>query len=152
MTNWQDNLKNLFDQKEEKTKETQQKISQAEKEFAEFIKIVARPALEEVAEELKKYKRTAEIFDSGSNYVSITVKKESEHGFSEEEFSYAIKLSRGAQRAYPTPETRFQDKDGKSYRAEGFIRSGGQDYTAKDITKEEIINHFLQEYHSHLDF
>lgn len=142
----------MFTDKKKEEGVKQQKISEIKDQFAEFIKTTARLALEEVSEELKKYERVAEVFDNGFDYVSITVKKKDKQGFMEEEFQYAIKLPRDAQRAHPIPEIHFRDKDRQFYRTEGFIRSGGQDYTVKDITKEEIVNHFVNEYKLHISF
>jgi hypothetical protein len=50
------------------------------------------------------------------------------------------------------PETTSRDPSGgKRYRAQGYFRSGSQDYGSDLITKEEIIKNFMNDYTMHLD-
>ena len=152
MNTWQNNLKNMFDEKEEKESEKKERTKDSEIQFAEFIIQTVRPAFEELSIQLKRHKRTTGIFDNNRNYASITVQKMSESGITEEEFQYVIRLPLDAEQAYPITETHIRDKkDGKTYVVQGSLRSGEQDYTTKDITKDDIIQHFLQQYEMYMN-
>lgn len=151
MNAWQDKLTNAFDKKEKEEDEKQFKITEAKSQFAEFIKSTVRPAFEEVSAELRKHERITEINDNGVDYISITIKKGGVSGITEEELKYAITLPYDSKWAHPVPEIHFRDKkSGQFYRAEGHIRSGTQDYTVKDITKDDIINDLINDYGDHI--
>lgn len=45
----------------------------------------------------------------------------------------------------------FFSEGGQRIKGEGYFRSGAQDYGIDDLSKEEIIQHLLAEYKSHLE-
>lgn len=53
-------------------------------------------------------------------------------------------------KVFPYPLLYFSE-DGHRFKGEGHFRSGLQDYSINDISKEEIIQHLSSEYTSHLD-
>jgi choline/glycine/proline betaine transport protein len=143
VADWQRELASFFQHKEQKQIETEQNLSEARAEVADFCRNVVVPALEDVKTELEKYDRDVRI-GSGSEWARISVSHKGEM-----EFEYTLKVRVVPGRVFHYPETRFRDRsDGKTHRAEGFLRSGRRDYSIASITKEEIIHDLLAEYKS----
>lgn len=148
---WKNELKNAFDKKKSDTEKKQQNISQSQNLFIEFIEKVARPAMEEVAVELKKYGLETRVGDNKFNAVGITIIDKNRYPTREDEFRYTIELPNEAQWAHPILKIRAQDrKTGTHHESEGPIKSGSQDYTVKDITKEDVIQSLTSEYNLHI--
>jgi len=98
----------------------------------------------ELKEKLEEHGRTAEIYGDLGDCPSLSITYKDN-----EEFQYAIRVS-GLR---PTPESQFTDmRNGKRYNSKGYLRSGLQDYTIADISKEEIIKHFLYEYKNYVGY
>ncbi len=141
MSQWKTDLANIFQNAEKEQKTTEEKQSVTNSEVAEFYSTVVKPAFEELQTELQTHGRQVTVSVS-KGHASIVVNHEGD-----KECDYSIKVRTSPGHAFPYPETRFTDpSDGKSYRSEGHFRSGSQDYTTKDITKEEVIKHFLADY------
>jgi len=145
MSDWKSALESFFQDKQKETQVSEEKLTETKSEVATFFSTVVVPAFEEIKTELEKYQREVRV-SSGTDFASILV---SYKGETELEYSIKVRISPGY--AFPYPETRFRDPtDGKMYRAEGFLRSGAQDYTVAKITKEEIIKHCLSDYKMHM--
>jgi hypothetical protein len=142
MADWKSDLDSFFSKKEKRAEITKENVSKADAEIESFFSSTVIPAFEEMKLELEKHQRVVNI-SSGGGSASIEVSFE---GNSELRYSIKTRIhSDGSIFLYP--ETRFRDKsDGKKYVAEGYLRSGSQNYVMKQITKDEIINHFLSEY------
>jgi hypothetical protein len=141
MSDWKSDLDDFFQKKEVKNKTIEVQLEETKSKVINFFKEVVVHAFEELKTEMEKHQRDVKI-SSGTDSASIVV-----YINGEKEFDYSIKVRVHPQRAIPYPETRFRDRtDGKTYRAEGFLRSGSQDYSINDISKDEIIKHFLTDY------
>jgi hypothetical protein len=94
-------------------------------------------------DKLKKYQRESNVV-GGIDSASIVI---SYKGYTE--FTYSIKVYPGTR--FPCSEIHFRKgSQVKTYRAEGILRAGSQDYTVAQITKEEIIKQFLSDYKDHM--
>jgi len=147
MKDWEKDLSHFFEKRESKKQHNEEKVKQKKSEVESFYSLKVVPAFEELKNELEKHGREVSVYAS-KEHASIAVKFEGV-----EEYHYAIKVRIFPNRAFPYPETHFTSKkDGKSYKSEGFIRSGSQDYDIADISKEEIIHNFLEGYKLHVEY
>ncbi|AYF89481.1 BCCT family transporter [Pseudomonas sp. DY-1] len=113
-----------------------------------FIEEVVRPACQDVSEELRKQGYDVDIQNGHDGRCKLNVG----HG-SEVDFSYEVRP-----RALPLP--RFAGRDGndegtdarKYFRAEVYLREGGQDYDVMGWSREEVIGDLLDQYEKHLHF
>lgn len=141
MEQWKADLANLFQDVAQEQKKTEEQLSLTKAEASDFYATVVGPAFEELRAELEKHGRKVDV-TVNSRRASIVVTHD---GIQEMDYSVMVRTHPG--RVFPYPETRFTStSDGRNYRSEGYFRSGLQDYTIKDITKEEIIKHFLGDY------
>jgi len=116
-------------------------------EVLAFLAEVAAPALEAVTRELR------------SRGVEATLLREEERirlvamPGTREEFRYGIRA-----RSYALPSFAYFERkaqaDGRSryYRAEVFLREGGQDYDVMGYGRDELIADVLAQYERHLNF
>ena len=88
---WQQDLKNLFDEKKLKEQKKQQKLTETQKRFLEFKIQVAKPAFDELANELRKYGQHVLINDDISYAISIHINP------SGKRFIYSIELPENMQ-------------------------------------------------------
>lgn len=141
MEKWKSDLAGLFQEAAQEQKTTDAKLSVTKSEVSVFYSTVVRPALEEVRDELLLYSRQATVTVSSGMASFVVIHK----GVQELDYSVMVRTTPG--NAYPYPSKQFTNpSDGKTYRSEGVFRSGSQDYTVKDITKEDIIRNILLEY------
>ena len=134
-TDWRDNLREFFEETED------EQPDQGGKEFPRFIGEVAVPAFRELAGELEKHGRTATIRNSVTSAALIVQRA------GEEEMTYRIQGRTFPDRTLPYAEIRFRERRGlRLIRVESMFRSGEEDYRLEDITKEEVIRDFLDNY------
>jgi hypothetical protein len=146
MSEWKSDLASLFSEKEE-NKNNEEKLKITRAGVTKFYSEVVIPAFEELKIELEKYHREVKLY-TGEVYASIIV---GHQGETEANYSIRVRIIPG--RAFPFPETIFiEPSDGKSYRVEGFLRTGSQDYDITQINKDEIIQDFLSNYKMHLRY
>ncbi|GLZ85081.1 choline transporter [Metapseudomonas resinovorans] len=113
-----------------------------------FIEEVVRPACQEVSEELRKQGYDVDVQNGHDGRCKLNVG----HG-SEVDFSYEVRP-----RSLLLP--RFVGRDGneegtdsrKYFRAEVYLREGGQDYDVMGWSREEVIGDLLDQYEKHLHF
>jgi choline/glycine/proline betaine transport protein len=112
-----------------------------------FIDEVVRPACLEVSEELHKQGYTVDVQNGEDGRCKLNVG----HG-AEVDFSYEVRP-----RALPLPG--FVSRDGeesqdsrKYFRAEVYLREGGQDYDVMGWSRDEVIGDLLDQYEKHLHF
>jgi len=115
----------------------------------EFLVDTARPALEEVAEEVRKTGLDATV-TSDERSVTLRVTHDGQT-----DFLYGIRL-----KGYDPPEfalrglkTKDRVKEGRRYyRAEVHLLEGGQHYDVLGYTREQVISDVLSQYQKHMHF
>lgn len=110
-------------------------------EFSQFIANVVIPAFEELAPELEKHGRTVVIRNSVTSAAMII------QCGGEEEMTYRVQRRRYPNTVLPYAEIRSRERRGLRYlTVESMYRSGTTSYKLADISKEEIIQNFLENY------
>ena len=143
MTNWKSDMESFFHKKQKNAQVDETKLKETKSGVATFFSAVVIPAFEEIKIELEKYQREGTVL-GGIDSASIVI---SHKGYTE--FTYSIKVHPGT--SFPYSEIHFRNpSEAKTYRAEGILRTGSQDYTIAHITKEEIIKQFLSDYKRHI--
>ncbi|MDO5045266.1 BCCT family transporter, partial [Campylobacter sp.] len=109
-----------------------------------FIKEVVAKVFEEVRAEFEQNGLKAKILkDEGQNLINLTV------GLGDElDFSYGVKLVRRESPDY----TNALDGNDLYYRAEVFLKEGGQDYDILGWSEATIINDIVEQYRKHMQF
>ncbi|QII37097.1 choline transporter [Rouxiella badensis] len=115
-----------------------------------MLDIVCRPAMQEVANELKlrgakvEFTEGAPVDDEKLNHLELLVKLGEEQNF-----IYQIWPQR-----YAVPGFTYRARSGKShyYRLETFLLEGTQGNDLMDFTKHQVINDILDQYERHLNF
>ena len=106
---------------------------------------VAMPALEALKQELERHGRKVTVA-RGHQRAAMSVEYDDE-----EEIRYTVRVRVTAHGARAYPEVALRDWTGdRQYTVDRRFRSGAQDYSATDITSDEIINHFVTEYTGYL--
>ena len=112
-----------------------------------FITEVVKPACEEVAQELRKqgYDVTVEEREDGRVALELS------HA-GEGRFRYEVRP-----RAFNSPSFVLRDTDEgsdarKYFRAEVYLREGGQDYDVMGWSREDVIGDILDQYERHLHY
>ncbi|MBK4989185.1 BCCT family transporter [Pseudomonas sp. S36] len=112
-----------------------------------FINDVVKPACEEVAQELRKqgYDVTVDERDDGRVTLELS------HA-GEGRFKYEVRP-----RAFNTPSFVIRESDDnndarKYFRAEVYLREGGQDYDVMGWSREDVIGDILDQYERHLHY
>jgi len=113
-----------------------------------FYSTIVTPAFKELKSELKRHGRDVEVYAERRDFASIIVNFEGE-----EELDYSIEVMLSPARVFPRPVIHYTEwASSRRLRVEGLLRTGSQDYDISDITKEEIIEHFLDEYKNYIEF
>lgn len=117
-----------------------------QQEVREFIEHTVIDCLNDVAKELKEHDWETETnFDSEHLRSILTVRKEGEV-----EFNYEVRL-----RAYQRPDfamVNAKNADKQYYRAEVFLRQGGQAYDLYGYEPGDIINDVINQFENYLQF
>ncbi|MCP8897909.1 BCCT family transporter [Gilvimarinus xylanilyticus] len=117
-------------------------------EVLEHMEKVIRPALAKVAHELKQQGLGTEVAHDEKDRLWIEVN----HG-EEADFFYSVHV-----RPYTPPTFIMRDTSSKRgeklryYRAEVYLKEGGQDYDVMDWTEEQVIADVLDQYEKHMHF
>ena len=142
MKEWEKTLASFFEKQKVGKGAKKEKRSQEKLRVEKFYATIVNPALEELKSEFKKYGREVDVYTERKDFASIIVFFEGE-----EELAYSIEVMLFPGLAFPRPVIHFTEwASSRRLRAEGFLRKGNQDYDISAITKEEIIEHFLNEY------
>ncbi len=142
MKDWQKKLASFFEEQKEETGEKEKRRSQEKLRVEEFYSTIVNPAFEELKSELKKHGREVEVYTERRDFASIIVQFESE-----EELDYSIEVMLYPGLAFPRPVIHYTEwASSRRLRVEGLLRTGIQDYDISDITIDEIIEHFLNQY------
>ena len=110
-------------------------------EVSSFLKEIVRPGLEEIKAEMVDRGLNVELSEKAGKSISLAVKKDGV-----EDFLYQIIL-----RGFELPV--YAPGNQESYfRAEVFLRSGGQDYDVFGYTKDQIVADLITQYEKHFHF
>lgn len=139
MADWKDDLNVFFKDKENLAKMNEEKSKDAAAMVETFISTVVKPAFEELKAEFEKNGKEVNV-SVGQDAASIVIDPNKY-----ERFDYRIR----ARGSMPYTEQRSKS-EGQTYRWEEYLRSSNMGYTAADITKDEIINHFIRAYQSNV--
>ena len=140
--NWKKKLANFFEKQKEEKEGKEEKHSHEKSRVEKFYSTIVKPAFEELKSELKKHGRAVEVYTERRDFASIIVQFESE-----EELDYSIEVMLYPGLAFPRPVIHYTEwASSRRLRVEGLLRTGIQDYDISDITIDEIIEHFLNEY------
>jgi choline/glycine/proline betaine transport protein len=137
MADWKDDLNAFFNDKEQQAKMNEEKSKEAVAMVETFISTVVKPAFEELKAEFEKNGKEVNV-SVGPDSASIVIDPNKY-----ERFDYRIR----ARGSMPYTEQRSKT-EGQTYRWEEYLRSSNMGYTAADITKDEIISHFIRGYKS----
>ncbi|WP_419710397.1 BCCT family transporter [Pseudomonas sp. NFX224] len=112
-----------------------------------FIEEVVKPGFEEVAVELRKQGYEVTVNEGNDGGVTLEV----DHA-GEGRFLYEVRP-----RAFNTPSFVVSDGDEgtdarKYFRAEVYLREGGQDYDVMGWSREDVIGDVLDQYERHLHY
>ena len=142
MKDWEKRLASFFEKQIEGKEDKKEKRSQEKLRVEKMYAMIVNPAFEELKSEFKKHGREVEVYTERRDFSSIIVYFEGE-----EELDYSIEVMLFPGLAFPRPVIHYTEwASSRRLRAEGFLRKGIQNYDISDITKEEIIEHFLNEY------
>ncbi|ADP14777.1 high-affinity choline transport protein [Achromobacter xylosoxidans A8] len=109
-----------------------------------FIGDVVRPALEDVADELRKQGYEVAVREHGNDEGVIMEVSHGEHL----DFSYAVQPEAFV-RPSLTPEEAADEEERKYFRAEVHLREGGQDYDIMGWSRDAVIGDILDQYERH---
>lgn len=119
-------------------------------EVRRFMLEVVRPALAEVAEELREHGIDARLAEEESPITRTWV--EVRHG-DEINFFYSVHVTAYEPPSFVMRDTRRERQDRLRYfRAEVHLREGGQDYDIMGWSREDIIGDVLDQYERHMHF
>jgi choline/glycine/proline betaine transport protein len=117
-------------------------------EIDRYIREVVKPALAEVAEELKQQKLDACVNEDEKGRAWVEVR----HG-DEIDFFYSVHPRPYEPPSFVLRDTRPSRAEAlKYYRAEVHLREGGQDYDIMGWSKQDVINDVLDQYERHMHF
>ncbi len=112
-----------------------------------FLESTVMPALNEVAEEIRKHGLKVEI-EHETERAAMVVYYEGEA-----DFIYAVQLHGQRAPSFAVPDFDIdRDERHKYYRAEVHLAEGGQHYDIMGYTKEQVIGDILQQYDKHMHF
>jgi hypothetical protein len=136
MSDWRNDLSSFL-----KDTETKRRTKAEGSEAARFIAETAAPALEELRTELEKHGREATVRETDSSATIIVYLD------GDEEITYRVQFRSYPDRVIPYAEIRVRERKGlRLVSFESMFRSGKPDYRMADISREEIIRHFLDHY------
>ena len=148
MENWKKILATILKKQKQDSGEKEIKHSHEKLRIEKFYSKIVNPAFKELKSELKRHGRDVEVYAERPDFASIIVNFEGE-----EELDYSIEVMISPVRVFPRPAIHYTEwASSRRLRVEGLLRKGRQDYDISDISKEEIIEHFLNEYKNYIEF
>lgn len=113
-----------------------------------FIAETVLPACQQVAEEMRKQGREAQVESGEDGRVTLSVS----HG-AEADFQYQVRPRALIQPSFALRDTRDDSSEERKYfRAEVHLNEGGQDYDVMGWNREEVIGDILDQYERHMHF
>lgn len=115
-----------------------------------FVEEVVLSAMQLVGDEWQKQNINYHITSRDDGRQSIEIDMGEDHL----NFSYQVRLRAYNQPAFSLLDLEDKDRNDerKYYRAEVYLREGGQDYDIMGWAKDQIINDILDQYEKHLHF
>jgi len=113
-----------------------------------FIKEEVAPALKAVAEKFEQSEMSSKItVEDDRCYIDV------DHG-AEVDFVYGVRARRFSAPSFAIAglNERNTEKDRGHFRAEVFLREGGQQYSVVGYTQDQLIGDILDQYEKHLHF
>jgi hypothetical protein len=148
MKDWKKILATILKNQKEDRREKETKRSHEKLRVEKFYSKIVNPAFKELKSELIRHGRDVEVYIERRDFASIIVNFEAE-----EELDYSIEVIISPVRIFPRPVVHYTEwASSRRLRVEGSLRKGVQTYDISDITKEEIIEHFLNEYKNYTEF
>ncbi len=135
MADWKDDLNDFFKNEEQKAKMSEEESKEATAMVETFISTIVKPAFEELKAQFEKNGKEVNV-SVGQDSASIAIDPNKY-----EKFDYRI----SARGSMPYTEQRSK-MEGQTYKWNEYLRNSNMGYTAADITKEEVINHFISAY------
>jgi len=133
---WRNELGSIFGKPDPGKKE-----DPANAELQRFMTEVVVPALEELSQELERHGRQATVRASETSAALMVAQD------GEEEMTYRLQGRMFPGGVLPYADVRYRERKGlRLLRSESMLRSGNTSYTLRDVTREEIIRHFLDQY------
>lgn len=115
-------------------------------EAGAFIEQTVMPAFEELQAELAQYGREALLSTAHKGRAAASIRV---RNAGRDEFEYLIGVRVTPERAVPYAEL-ISHAGWPRRPIESPLREGPQDYSVGDITRDEVIAHFLSSYKAHL--
>jgi len=137
---WRSELNGLMSGRTRMTRAEQENA-----EFEEFLNRVAKPALEEVAAELGKHDRDAQV-----RLAPASVKLQVRAGETEE-IAFSVMKKYVQTGILPSAEVRINRGASGTLKYESMLRDDPQNYPLKDVTQEDVIACFLKYYRLVMD-
>lgn len=109
-----------------------------------YVADVVRPAMDDVAEELRKQGYEVSVTDEAEGGAALTVQHHGEYL----DFSYAVQ-PQWFVRPSLTPGEALDEEERKYFRAEVHLREGGQDYDIMGWSRDAVIGDMLDQYERH---
>jgi hypothetical protein len=135
MTDWRASLDQFF-AKYEKPKEPREQA-----EFTKFLGEVVAPAFQQLREEMEKHGREVMTRKADASITIFIL------AGGEEELMYRIRGRQFPSGFLPYAEVRFTERKGlRKLTAESMFRSGTPTYKLQEITQDDIIRNFLDNY------
>ena len=148
MENWKKTLTTILKKQKEDKGEKEIKHSHEKLRVEKFYSTIVNPALKEIMSELRRHGRDVDVYTERPDFASIIVNFEGE-----EELDYSIEVMISPVRVFPRPVIHYTEwASSRRLRVEGLLRKGRQNYDISDVSKEEIIEHFLNEYRNYIEF
>lgn len=136
-------LNDFFKELNENTGKKEKMEKEMYSEINKYIVDIIKPAFEEIRQDLEKNDREVSIF-SREDRATIEINHRSSF-----EYKYEIRFTN----LHPYPVTTSYDPhENSKLEGHGYFRSGEQNYTIHDVTKEEIVTHFIDRYTDHLRY
>ncbi|MGN8157531.1 BCCT family transporter [Salinisphaera sp. RV14] len=114
-----------------------------------FLKDTVKPAMDEVAEKFQESGMSADVsIEDDRCYIDV------DHG-AEIDFVYGVRARRFAAPSFAMGALRARrddTRDRSHYRAEVYLREGGQQYSVVGYTRAQLIGDILDQYEKHLHF
>jgi hypothetical protein len=132
----------LFFERQAEIKKSANELSdKVDLKIMEFIKDKVTPAFEEIkAELLTRGRKVETIITRFSAMLIISTAEKTE-------LSLNIKLNKSGKTAYAVPIREIVDrKKGQIFTSQGVFRSGSQNYTIEELTKDELVKYIIGQY------
>jgi len=148
MVNWKITLATILKKQKEERGEKEIRHSHEKLRVEKFYSKIVNSAFKELKYDLKKHGRDVDVYTERPDFASIIVYFEGE-----EELDYSIEVIISPVHIFPRPVIHYTEwASSRRLRVEGLLRKGSQNYDISDISKEEIIEHFLNEYKNYIEF